>query len=159
HDELLTNDIDLLRIGPSATDHTHFHSSPWLAREKVLSLTDRHFAGSESGDRFQEVPAMQAGFFARTVGKHRGHDDVAGTLAEIQTGFAGAGVRALLFVLGIFARSEIAGFGIEGFQETVKRASGDEVHVGLVDVILLYLLENLAVDLQRFIRLVIGGAA
>ena len=157
--KLLANDFDGVGIGFAAADDANFYAGTGWTVEKIERLADGHVARREAADGFKNVAAVDAGFFGRAVGQDGNHDDVAEALAEREAGFAGAGVLLLLLVLGVLARSEVAGFGVERFEQAVERAGGDEVHVGLVHIIGLDLVEDFAVDGEGFVGFVVGGAA
>jgi len=89
----------------------------------------------------------------------RDNDDVAEAFAEVEPGFAGSGALQFLLVLAVFARREVAGFGIKRFEKPVQRAGRDQVHVGLVDIVRLNFLQDFAVNGQRFVGLDIRSAA
>src|SRR2546429_7152829 len=57
------------------------------------------------------------------------------------------------------SRRQIARLGVERFQKSMERAGGHRVHVRVVHIILLDLLQNFAVNRQRFVGLVVRGSA
>ena len=151
--------IDFLRRSLPAPDHSNLDSRAGLAVEKIHGLANGHVARSEPADGLENVAAANARLRARTIRQHGKHDDVAIPLAQCQAGFASAGIGELLFVLVVFAGSEVAGLRVEGLQHPVQGAGCDRAHVGIVDIVLLNFLQNFAVHRERLVRFVVRRAA
>ena len=130
-----------------------------LAGEQHLRLIDGHLAGGESGDFLDHVAHRRAGLGAGAIGKRGNHGDVAEALGEGEARRAFGFVRAFFFVIGIFERAHVAGLGIERIEQAVQGARGDLMEIGIVHVVALDVLEDLAVSGEGAEGFVVRGAA
>ena len=114
--ELLSNEVNGLRIDADMTNDGNPHRCSRLATEQIRRLTDRHVARGEAGNRVQDISAMQGRLLRRAIRHDGNHDDVAKSLAQRHTGLGGPGIRDLLFVFRVFTRRQVAGLRVKRFQ-------------------------------------------
>ena len=107
---------------------------------------------------FNDVPGGEAGFIRGAAGNHGNHRGIAKALGNGGPHIRLAFILLLLEDL-VLGRGEIAGVGIERFQQPMQRAVGDHAHIGLFHVFRAHPVKHLTVNANVLERDITAAAA
>ncbi len=129
-----------------------------IAAQEFFGIGERHVARGNVINAFDEIAGGDIGLVGGGAGQGIDDGDVTVTLSEDETdaGFAEIGA---FFVLAVLIGVEIAGEGVDGFEETVDCAEGDALHVRFFDVFQLDALEHFGVDLEMPVNIIVRDSA
>src|SRR6185437_13681662 len=130
-----TGHHDLVRLGFGGPHNADGERGTGRAFENALDHGERDVACVLAVDRFEDVAVGEAGLVGRTAGDDRDDCRVTVTLGDVDPGLSTA---ALVRLVGlVVVRGEIAGVGVERFQQAAQRAAGDGGDVRLRHVVVL----------------------
>ena len=152
-------ELHVLRLGEAAAHDGRLHRRARRAVEQRVGLGHGHVPRGKAGDGFENVSGAKSGFLRGAIGQHGNDHDVAEALGHRGADFTARRILLLFLVVGVFAGAQIGGIGVQGFEQAVERSGGDGAQVGLVHVVFLDVLEDLAVNGQGAIGLVVVGLA
>ena len=98
-----------------------------------MYLRQRHLTRTLAFNRLENVSGLQPGLVGGTVRQHRNYSRVAKAFGD---GCADPtlSLGMMLFKLLVFSRGQIAGIGIERFQQSVERAHCNRLKVRLLHI-------------------------
>ncbi len=147
----------LVGVGLARAHHREVHGGSRLALEHEADHGQRQLAGGLLADGLDDVAVGQVLLVGGRAGRHADHGGVAEALGnqDAHLGDAGGGTVLVDFV---FRRGEIAGVGIQRFQQAVESAAGDLVHIGLGNVVGLDSPQHVAVDADLAVGAILHAA-
>ena len=129
---------------------------PRLAFEQKPNHGQRQLAGRLFADGFNDVAVSEVLFVGGRAGHHADHGGVSKTFGNQNSHLGGAGGTVLVDF--VFGRGQVAGIGVERFEQTVERSGGYVVHIGFGDVIGLDSPQHVAVDAHLAVSAILCAA-
>src|SRR6185312_15803076 len=152
--DIVAGDSNFLRLGFSRTNDRESNVRALLAGKFFLDGGKRHLMRALALDRLDNVPGFYAGLIRRATGKHGNYRRISEALgdgsSDVGVSFALVGLVELVLI-----RIQIAGVGIERFQQPMQSSAGDGREIWFLNVFRTNTREHFAVNAELAVSAVV----